>query len=154
MTRPIARIKTILKLIEEAWLKNPDLRLWQLLYNADVGYNTEDLTTLVSNFHNQYWTTKLLWWTYGKSGNEPLEYKRLEELTTPHIYNILMTQWVRDSVKYTLRKELNLRLTKPMTQDEFLELMETIKESFDNSMPKITKLRHHDDPAYTARINF
>lgn len=110
MTRPIARIKPILKLVEEAWMKNPDLRLWQLLENAWISFYTEDLTWTVEALHNSYGTTKLLWWTYGKMGDKPLKYKKLEDLTDTHIYNILMTQWVRTSTQEILREELKKRL--------------------------------------------
>lgn len=61
MTRPIARIKPILKIIEEAWLRQPDLRLAQLLEVADIEWFTEDLTDLVSHMSYYYHTTPLLW---------------------------------------------------------------------------------------------
>lgn len=43
--RDIKRIKRILKKIEEIWIKNPDLRLCQLIgncFNAGDLYNVED----------------------------------------------------------------------------------------------------------------
>jgi len=110
MTRPIERIKPILKIIEEAWMKYPYLRLGQLLENAWVCYQTEDLTNLVENFSKLYGTTPLLWGTYGKDWKQPLTYKKVEDLDAPHIYNILSTQELRPETRVILRNELHNKL--------------------------------------------
>lgn len=92
MTRPVSRIKPILKLIEEAWTANPDLRLWQLLKNAGVDFHTEDLTWLVEALHETYWTTELLWGTRWKSWRSAVKYLKLEEIDSSHLVAILNTQ--------------------------------------------------------------
>ena len=93
MTRPISRIPAILKIVAAAWIKNPDLRLGQLLENAWVNFYTEDLTTLVSNFHAVYGTTPSLWGTYGINWDEPLQYLELDDMDTDHLKAIVKTQW-------------------------------------------------------------
>ncbi len=104
--RPIERIPAILKLIEEAWLKNPDMRLWQLLECANVNWNTEDLTTLVSNLNIAFWTTPLLWGTRWPIWDQPLKYLPIEELSEAHIHNILKTQSPVPPVEKLLQAEL------------------------------------------------
>lgn len=111
MTRPIARIKPILKIIEEAWLRQPDTRLWQLLENAWVNWNTEDLTDFVSQMHKTYWTTPLLWWTYWVIWKSKLKYLPLEELEVTHMANIIDTQpQISPYVKDLLQKEIIKRI--------------------------------------------
>lgn len=39
-----------------------------------------------------FYQRNLLWGTYGRNGNEKLQWKRLEELTSTHLQNILLTQ--------------------------------------------------------------
>ena len=92
MTRPISRIPSVLKIVAAAWIKNPDLRLGQLLENAWVNFYTEDLTDLVENFHEVYWTSPTLWWTYGINWDEPLHYLELADMDTSHIMAIVKTQ--------------------------------------------------------------
>lgn len=92
MTRPISRIPAVLKIVAAAWIKNPDLRLGQLLENAGVNFYTEDLTDLVENFHEVYGTSPTLWWTYGINGDEPLHYLELEDMSVSHIMAIVKTQ--------------------------------------------------------------
>lgn len=92
MTRPISRIPAVLKIVAAAWIKNPDLRLGQLLENAGVNFYTEDLTDLVENFHEVYGTSPTLWWTYGINGDEPLHYLELADMETDHIKAIVKTQ--------------------------------------------------------------
>lgn len=92
MTRPISRIPAVLKIVAAAWIKNPDLRLGQLLENAGVNFYTEDLTTLVENFHEVYWTSPTLWGTYGINWDEPLHYLELEDMSVSHIMAIVKTQ--------------------------------------------------------------
>lgn len=92
MTRPISRIPAVLKIVAAAWIKNPDLRLGQLLENAGVNFYTEDLTDLVENFHEVYGTSPTLWWTYGINGDEPLHYLELKDMETSHIMAIVKTQ--------------------------------------------------------------
>lgn len=93
MTRPISRIPAILKIVGAAWIKNPDLRLGQLLENAWIDFYTEDLTTLVSNLHIMYGTTPSLWGTYWINWDEPLHYLELDDMDTDHLKAIVKTQW-------------------------------------------------------------
>lgn len=110
MTRPISRIPAILSIIQEAWVKNPDLRLGQLLENAWVNFFTEDLSTLVENFHKIYWTTPLLWWTFWINWDKPLKYLKLKDMETSHIQAILNTQDLTKEKSDILVSELLKRL--------------------------------------------
>mgnify|MGYP003451909973 FL=1 len=108
MTRPIERIKPILKIIEEAWMQNPDMRLWQLLLNPWISFHTEDLTDFVHIMSWAYGTTPLLWGTYWKDWKSPLKYIPLEEMETLHLANILQTQapvpWIEKVIKNEILK--------------------------------------------------
>ena len=95
--RPPERIDTILEIVKQAWKMNPDMRLWQLLWNAWITYHTEDLTSNVSMLHQLYWTTPIVWWTRWKSWKWKLKYLQLHEIETDHLENILKTQ--RDYLK-------------------------------------------------------
>lgn len=70
----------------------------------------DDLTvTLESPWDDQ--RTYFKWGTYGKGGDQPLQWKALKELTTNHIQAILETQkhipqWMRDMV---FERELQYR---------------------------------------------
>jgi len=109
--RPAARIKPILSIIEEAWNKNPDLRLMQLLENAWACFYTDDLTWLVECIGYCYGTTPLLWGTYVGKSKQPLRYVPLEQLETSHIRKILETQvFEKERVKIILTQELERRL--------------------------------------------
>lgn len=49
------------------------------------------------------------WGTRGKDGKQPLEYKKIKELETEHIYAILATQVLSKEMQYILRTELDFR---------------------------------------------
>jgi len=64
--RDIDRIDRILNLIRGLWLKNPDLRLGQLLYNYakfnDADYNREDevIEAYLKQYYDRYVSNKFL----------------------------------------------------------------------------------------------
>lgn len=112
--RPVERIDAILSIVREAWVQNPDLRLWQLLINAWMNYNTEDLSDLVALLNKSYNTTPLLWWTRWKSWKAKLKYLQLWEITDEHLENIIKTQreFLKTSTMEILEKEYVKRLQK------------------------------------------
>ena len=90
-------------------MKYPDMRLWQLIENIGINWNSEDLTdnvTLISQFS---WTSPLLWWTYWKNWRAKLQYKSIYELDTSHIENILLTQTLKPNIIDIFKKELKKR---------------------------------------------
>lgn len=93
------RIRPILQLIEEIWAKNQDLRLGQLLENAGIDFNTEDVNWVVEKLTSHY-NLKLedyaLWGVlvspserHQSESGEKVSYQRLCTLTSPHLENIL-----------------------------------------------------------------
>ena len=49
------------------------------------------------------------WGTRGKDGKQPLEYKKIKDLETEHIYAILATQFLSEEMQYILHTELEFR---------------------------------------------
>lgn len=85
------RIECVLEIIKDAWIKNPDLRLCQLIWNVDWDYYTEDYT-LIERVWDLYDVDSVYWGTYWIDGNQPLTYLKLSQMSTSHIRNILKTQ--------------------------------------------------------------
>lgn len=100
MTRPVSRIPAVLKIVAAAWIKNPDLRLAQLIENAGVNYYSEDTTDLVEKFNEVYGTSPTLWWTYGINWDEPLHYLELEDMETEHIKKVVKSKtWISKELR-------------------------------------------------------
>lgn len=106
MTRPIERIQVVLNIIRDAWIKNPDLRLTQLIMNCWVTYQTED-SDLCKEIWDIYNVESIYWGTRGRNWDQPLTYKRLSELSSEHIRAIIATQFhINSDLRWTLVDEL------------------------------------------------
>lgn len=106
MTRPVERIQIVLDILRDAWLQNPDLRLTQLILNCWVSYHTED-TDLCKAVWDTYWVESVYWGTRGKNWDQPLQYKRLSELSSDHIRAIIKTQFqISSDLRWVLVDEL------------------------------------------------
>lgn len=107
MTRPIERIPAIIRIIEKAWLENPDWRFWQLLSNMGwVQFHEEDIS-FIERFWKFYNVDTLYWGTRWVDWKSPLTYILLSEMETSHIENILITeQHISEEVRHRLSDEL------------------------------------------------
>lgn len=92
--RPIERQQVILDLIKEVWAQpdKQDMRFWQLIENCSIYFHTEDLNDAIYNLCNfgrldayKY----LIWWTRGIDWKSPLVYKKLVDLETSHLQELL-----------------------------------------------------------------
>lgn len=105
MTRKIERIEVVLDIIKDAWMKNPDMRLSQLLLNTWMDYHTEE-QELVARVWSVYDVDTMYWGTRGITWAEPLKYKKLSELSVAHIENILRTQEISMPTRLAMYNEL------------------------------------------------
>lgn len=105
MTRRIERIEVVLDIIKDAWMKNPDMRLGQLLLNVGMDYHMEE-QKLVEAIGNTYDVDNMYWGTRGITWAEPLKYKKLSELSTAHIENIIKTQELSMLTRLRMYNEL------------------------------------------------
>ena len=92
--RSPTRIAPIMDLVTTIWMLNPDLRLGQLIGNADIWYNTEDVNSAIEklclayNLEFKHWA---LWWI---NYNWVIIYKKIDSLSTAHLKNILRQPYV------------------------------------------------------------
>jgi len=117
MTRKIERIEVVLDIIKDAWMKNPDMRLSQLLLNVGMDYHMEELE-LIDRIGNTYDVDSMYWGTRGISWAEPLKYKKLSELGISHIENIIRTQDISMPTRLKLYNELIKRNEPVITPTE------------------------------------
>lgn len=119
--RPTERIDIILNIIKSEWKKNPDLRFIQLLSNLGIDdtngplYFIEDTELMKKIFPNINPAKYTMWGTRGKSGNSPITYKCLSELSDSHLESILKTQiQITDELRNIIQLELDERKKLPI----------------------------------------
>lgn len=73
-------------------------------YFRRFGMDNEDVVdfSLTDDHDFEYIVDKMLWGTYGKDGNNPLQYVRLLDCTTEHLKAILEQDHIKNSDKGTL----------------------------------------------------
>jgi len=110
MSRPIERIDVVLEILAIIW-KQPDkedMRLGQLIENCGIAWNTEDDEAIkyLCEFGNLPIHKYLLWGTRGKDGKSPLTYKKLVDLETSHLEELLKVPYCnyKDYIKIILNE--------------------------------------------------
>ena len=113
--RPTNRIHNFLRLLEEEWLKFPDLRFTQFLFNHGISdmhklHYMEEHDVLRKYFQNISPREYVLWETFGKSGNEPSKFVLIKDMSDEHIKAVLETQvHISERLKLDFIRELKLR---------------------------------------------
>ena len=86
------RIEPLLSILWEMWKEREEMRLWQFIENCWIGWFTEDLNESIEKmcaFNQKPFYKYVLWGTRGKDGKSPLKYKRMYELETAHLEELL-----------------------------------------------------------------
>lgn len=147
--RSRTRIKPILELIEQIWELNPDLRLGQLLDNANVNRYSEDVNVAVEQLCKAYnlpFRYHALWGVRPSLDSVDVVYKKLDTLTTSHLKNILKNAHPSRSVKNAIFELLEDR--GEFEDDESDEECETCANNdYDDSyiFPRETSGLQEDD---------
>ena len=123
--RPKERIIPILDVIKEIWEANPQLRFGQLIGNTSINYYTEDDNDMIYHLCETYglpFEEYAIWWTYWINGKSKLKYRKLNELETPHLLNIMDDYHVgrykvNEITAVAIRKILSKRLDLKIIMD-------------------------------------
>jgi len=109
--RPKERIKPFLKIIEDYWKENQDLRFSQVLVNMGIVPNTLGHWYYKEEYETFPDPSIMFWGNRGKSGRAKLKYISIDKMNTDHIEACLKTQkYMSSAYRIAMEDELERRL--------------------------------------------